>query len=94
MLQHSTHCYPQQSQLLVALQVLLTEELHGSLRKLRSNPMLLKDRYSSLQKRGIIEPRVPIKRRKAQRKYYQTGDRLARAQQGQDELDALSRQGR
>ena len=70
-------------------QVLLREELHGSLRKLRSNPMLLRERYSSLQKRGIIEPRVPIKRRKAKRVHFQTGDRADLAQAGQDEINAM-----
>lgn len=39
------------------VQVLLTEELHGSLRSLKSAPMLARDRYKSLQQRGIIEPR-------------------------------------
>ena len=69
--------------------MLLSEELHGSLRKLRSHPRLLQDRYSSLQKRGIIEPRVPIKRRKAKRIHFQTGDRADRIAEGQAEINAL-----
>mmetsp|Transcript_6152 Transcript_6152/g.17651 ORF Transcript_6152/g.17651 Transcript_6152/m.17651 type:complete len:394 (-) Transcript_6152:215-1396(-) len=39
------------------VQVLLTEELQGSLRTLKAAPMLARDRYKSLQQRGIIEPR-------------------------------------
>lgn len=29
------------------------------MRKLKATPMLASDRFKSLQKRGIIEPRVP-----------------------------------
>ena len=71
--------------------MLLRGELHGSLRKLRGHPMLMQDRYSSLQKRGMIEPRTRINRRKTKRVYYQSGDRADLARQGQDELDALKK---
>lgn len=40
-----------------SVQVLLSEELQGSLRTLKGAPMLARDRYKSLQQRGIIEPR-------------------------------------
>eukprot|EP00250_Pteridium_aquilinum_P015216 c22453_g1_i1 orf=418-1587(-) len=45
------------------LQVLLSEEVTGSLRKLKGCYMLAKDRYNSLQRQGLIEPRQPGKRR-------------------------------
>ena len=78
----------------VPVQVLLSEELHGSLRKLRGNPRLIQDRYSSLQKRGIIEPRVPIKRKKSKRIHFQTGDRADRAAEGQAEINAMRKKKR
>lgn len=40
-----------------SVQVLLSEELQGSLRTLKGSPTLARDRYKSLQQRGIIEPR-------------------------------------
>lgn len=45
------------------LQVLLSEEVTGSLRKLKGCYALAKERYNSLQRRGLIEPRLPGKRR-------------------------------
>lgn len=44
-------------------QVLLSSELTGSLRKLKAYPVLIRDRFRSLQRRGIVEPRVPLKRK-------------------------------
>lgn len=44
-------------------QVLLSSEVTGSLRKLKAYPMLMRDRYRSLQRRGIVEPRLPVKRK-------------------------------
>ncbi|XP_071706858.1 ribosome biogenesis protein NOP53-like [Rutidosis leptorrhynchoides] len=38
------------------IQVLLSEEINGSLRKLKACPTLARDRYKSLEKRGIIVP--------------------------------------
>lgn len=40
------------------VQVLLTEEISGSLRKLKGCPTLVKDRYKSLEKRGLLVPRA------------------------------------
>ena len=42
----------------------LSSELTGSLRKLKAAPMLAKDRFKSLQKSGIIEPRLPAVQKK------------------------------
>jgi len=39
------------------IEVLLTEQLHGSLREVNPTTSLLEDRFYSLQKRNIIEPR-------------------------------------
>ena len=74
------------------MQVLLKGELHGSLRRLRSNPMLMRDRYNSLQKRGVIEPRVPVHAKKIRRIEYQTGDRADRAAAAQEEITQLRKQ--
>lgn len=50
------------------LEIKLTDELKGSLRELKPEAGLLTDRYKSLQKRGIVEPRckrrVPKRKRK------------------------------
>ncbi|XP_015928213.1 ribosome biogenesis protein NOP53 [Parasteatoda tepidariorum] len=48
------------------LEVALPEELCDSLRTLKSEGNLLEDRYKSLQKRNLIEPRI---RQKRKRKY-------------------------
>ncbi|CAM6127807.1 unnamed protein product [Calypogeia fissa] len=45
------------------MQVLLTDEVTGSLRKIKGCYTLLRDRFKSLQRRGILEPRVPISRK-------------------------------
>ncbi|KAJ6853949.1 uncharacterized protein M6B38_100285 [Iris pallida] len=39
-------------------QVLLTEEISGSLRKLKGCPTLARDRYKSLEKRGLLVPKA------------------------------------
>lgn len=58
------------------VQVLLSEEIDGSLRRLKGTPLLAKDRFKSLQKQGLIEPRVRIERtERKKRTTYQTGDR-------------------
>ncbi|KAG0608709.1 hypothetical protein M758_8G126300 [Ceratodon purpureus] len=44
-------------------QVLLSSEVTGSLRKLKAYPVLIRDRFRSLQRRGIVETRVPVKRK-------------------------------
>ncbi|KAI5073564.1 hypothetical protein GOP47_0011577 [Adiantum capillus-veneris] len=48
------------------LQVLLSEEVTGSMRKLKGCYDLAKDRYNNLQRCGLIEPRQPAKRRALQ----------------------------
>ncbi|KAE9595273.1 putative ribosome biogenesis protein Nop53/GLTSCR2 [Lupinus albus] len=45
------------------VQVLLSEEITGSIRKLKGCCTLIKDRYKSLEKRGLIVPK-PNRRRK------------------------------
>ncbi|RWS17200.1 cellular protein-like protein [Dinothrombium tinctorium] len=53
------------------IEVSLTEDVAGSLRSLRTEGDLLKDRFSSLQKRNIIEPRkIILKHRKKHQKYF------------------------
>ncbi|EFN57859.1 hypothetical protein CHLNCDRAFT_15195, partial [Chlorella variabilis] len=46
------------------LQVLTSDELAGSLRRLKPTTMLAKDRFKSLQKRALIEPRRKIEQKK------------------------------
>jgi nucleolar protein 53 len=46
------------------IEIKLSEELSGNLRKLKPEGSLLADRYKSLQKRRIIEPRVKVTRQK------------------------------
>lgn len=48
-------------------QVLLSSEITGSLRKLKAYPVLIRDRFRSLQRRGILETRVPVKRKEKKR---------------------------
>ncbi|ORY44419.1 P60-like protein [Rhizoclosmatium globosum] len=45
------------------LEIALTEELPDSLRKLKPEGNLFKDRFQSLQERSIIETRVPVGKR-------------------------------
>lgn len=42
-----------------APQVLTSDEVGGGLRQLKAYPMLANERFKSLQKRGLIEPRRP-----------------------------------
>ncbi|KAG1326343.1 ribosome biogenesis protein NOP53 [Cocos nucifera] len=46
------------------LQVLLTEEISGSLRKLKGCCTLARDRFKSLEKRGLVVPRAEGRREK------------------------------
>lgn len=61
------------------LQVLTSDELAGSLRRLKPTTMLAKDRFKSLQKRALIEPRRKIEQKKQGKKveYIQVGARPA-----------------
>ncbi|KAK3591541.1 hypothetical protein CHS0354_041586 [Potamilus streckersoni] len=54
------------------LEIKLSDELVGSLRELKPEGHLLEDRYKSLQKRNIVEPRVRAKKyRRYKRKQYE-----------------------
>lgn len=74
----------------VLWQVLLSEEVTGSLRKLPATATLTRDRFKSLQKQGIIEPRAAVKnKRVGKRVSYTHGDRADRAAAGMQELRQL-----
>lgn len=75
-------------------QVLLTEEVEGCLRRLKACTTLAKSRFLSLQKRGVLEPRIPVARKKARVIEYEPGARADRARARQDELDELLRKNR
>jgi len=71
------------------IQVMTTDELEetgGSLRKLKPTPVLAKERYKSLQKRGIIEPRVKVNKRRGKRKIVIHGKRADNAEERQNEI--------
>ncbi|ORZ39316.1 ribosome biogenesis protein Nop53/GLTSCR2 [Catenaria anguillulae PL171] len=58
-----------------ALEVQLTEDLAGSLRKLKPEGNLAKDRFKSMQSRNIIESRIPTNmKRKYAKKVYEKRD--------------------
>ncbi|GBG67255.1 hypothetical protein CBR_g88544 [Chara braunii] len=58
------------------VQVMLSEELTGSMRTLKGCFTLLRDRYKSLQKRGLVEPRTKLGRKQMKkRKEYEPGSR-------------------
>ncbi len=72
------------------VQVLLSEEVSGSLRKLRPTAALTRDRFKSLQRQGIIEPRVAAKGRKQPKRVsYTQGERADNAEAGMEEIRAL-----
>jgi nucleolar protein 53 len=72
------------------VQVLLSEEVSGSLRKLRPTATLTRDRFKSLQRQGIIEPRVAAKGRKQPKRVsYTQGERADKAEAGMEETRAL-----
>lgn len=50
------------------LAVKLSDELDDSLRRLKPEGSLLKDRMRSFQSRGLVEARVPVKKRKSRHK--------------------------
>lgn len=69
--------------------MLLTEEITGSLRQLKPAAMLARERYSSLQKRGVIEPRVPVTKRGGRRRVvYTAGEKGERTREGHADLMA------
>ncbi len=70
-------------------QVLLTEEITGSLRMLKAAPALARERFSALQKRGVIEPRVPVARKGGRgRVSYTAGEKGEATRQGHAALMA------
>ena len=72
------------------LQVLLSEEVTGSLRKLRPTATLTRDRFKSLQRQGMIEPRVAVKgKKKPRRVSYTQGERADKAEAGMDAIRAM-----
>ncbi len=65
--------------------MLLSEEVDGSLRRLKGVPLLTKDRFKALQKQGLIEPRVRIEQMmRRKRVAYQTGDRADKIKEGHE----------
>ncbi len=50
------------------VQVLLSDEIDGSLRRLKGTPVLSMERFKSLQKRGIIEPRGQLQQQRPRKK--------------------------
>ncbi|DBB13072.1 TPA: nop53 (60S ribosomal biogenesis) [Trebouxia sp. C0006] len=72
------------------VQVLLSEEVSGSLRKLRPTATLTRDRFKSLQRQGIIEPRVAAKGRKQPKRVsYTQGERAYNAEASMEEIRVL-----
>ena len=79
------------------VQVLTTDELKasgGSLRKLKPTNVLAVERYKSLQRRGIIEPRVKTFKSGKQKKYIIHSQGATKAQERQDEVDKLRKRGK
>mmetsp|Transcript_14530 Transcript_14530/g.31614 ORF Transcript_14530/g.31614 Transcript_14530/m.31614 type:complete len:445 (-) Transcript_14530:345-1679(-) len=76
-----------------SVQVLTSDELTGSLRQIKACPMLATDRFKSLQKRGLIEPRKPLSARGPKRVItYEKGARTEKAIAGQEEVNEMRRQ--
>lgn len=71
------------------LQVLTTDEITGSLRQLKPTPTLTTERFKSLQRRGIIEPRHKIANRVGKKRTVVRGERHDRAEESQRELEDL-----
>lgn len=74
------------------IQVMTTDEIKesgGSLRKIKPTPILAKERYKSLQRRGIIEPRVKAQKSGRKKKIIIHGKREDNAQERQDEIRDL-----
>eukprot|EP00249_Psilotum_nudum_P015239 c25219_g1_i1 orf=427-1674(-) len=64
------------------MQVLLSSEISGSMRKLKGCCTLLRDRYKSLQRRGILEPRLPLKRKNRRKRItYEEGSKGQKEQE-------------
>lgn len=64
------------------IQVLLSEDVTGSLRKLKGCYTLVRERYKSLQRHGLIEPRLPVKRRAGKKRvHYEQGTKGQKEQE-------------
>lgn len=70
--------------------VLLTEELTGSLRTVKGCETLTLERFKSLQRRGLVEPRVPVRRRKAKNvRIVEQGTQGRREREMHSEIEAM-----
>ena len=68
--------------------VMTTDEVTGSLRQIQPCFLVTQDRFKSLQKRGLIEPRRPAPPKKAKTVTYMPGVRREKAEKGQEEVVA------
>lgn len=79
------------------IQVHLSEEISGSLRKVKGCCTLARERYNSLQKRGLLEPRLPVKRRALKKRvHYEQGTKGQKEREMHAAMEAYrtaSRQG-
>lgn len=74
------------------VQVMTTEELEdtkGSLRKLKPTAVLAKERFKSLQRRGVIEPRRKANKSGKKKVEYVHGQRADKARERQNEVDEI-----
>eukprot|EP00850_Spirogloea_muscicola_P018139 SM000163S02307 [mRNA] locus=s163:75063:77214:- [translate_table: standard] len=72
------------------VQVLLTNELSGCLRKLKGCSTVTRERFKSLQRRGIIEPRLPVRRKlRRKRKEVVQGSQGQKEREGHVEILAM-----
>lgn len=79
-----------------AWQVLLSEEISGSLRQLKGTALLALERYKSLQKRGIIEPRVKASLRRQKRRkqiFFTPGETSEKLKAGHEETQRIITKG-
>lgn len=76
------------------IQVLPTDELKGSLLRLRPCAAVARDRFSSLQKRGVIEVRTPAAKKNRAVKLYEPEGRTDRLVASQEALDEVKRANR
>lgn len=70
--------------------MLTSDDVTGSLRQLRPCFTIAAERFASLQKRGLIEPRRPAGRRKGKRIEYVTGERRELAEERQREVNDMA----
>lgn len=77
-----------------AIQVLASDEIFHNLRRLKSHPMMLKDRFLSMQQRGTIETRriAQLQKKKKREVEYDNRASAAKAEAGRDEILAMTRE--